>query len=389
MDFLRSSTISNNSNFQLLGVSKNSNIEFKNSMFLLNDLNESLNKNLTESVFDFMKCFICLSQTNDPLSCPKCNNFACKKCLENYFGEQTKKKCPLCKQDIIFEEMKENRIIREIENILNKDDTKKNKINELSKLIEKNKNKWKEQTHYLNNIIEKIFKFQESLQDYKKEYELFLLNCQKVVEKTFMEYQKETEKLINSLLSCNKNADDSIKKYDDINNKNKNNYYNDNNIKDLINEILSMERKQFNEKNNDETDNFLNTSIKIIPSLSNYKIREIKLIKDDFNKYNSINTKGNHYKLGEFQIKYNFNVQDKYKAFCELSFSLKDNINACFIITQNKIGQNYNQQKLFPMKLTNRNGGKFIYECLISFDEFDIGKEKEVKMETEALMFSI
>ena len=153
MDFLRSSTISNNSNFQLLGESKNSNIELKNSMILLNDLNESLNKNLTESVFDFMKCFICLSQTNDPLSCPKCNNFACKRCLENYFGEQTKKKCPLCKQDIIFEEMKENRIIREIENILNKDDTKKNKINELSKLIEKNKNKWKEQTHYINNII--------------------------------------------------------------------------------------------------------------------------------------------------------------------------------------------------------------------------------------------
>ena len=388
MDFLRNSTISNNTNFELLGVSRNNNLQFNNSFCLINDLNESLNKNLTESVFDFMKCFICLYPTKEPLSCPKCNNFACKKCLEKYFGEQNSKRCPLCKQEIKLNEMKENQIIVDIENILKKDQSKKNKIHELSKLIERNKNNWINQTSNITKIIDKIMIFQDSLQDYKKEYELFFLNCQKVVEKAFTDYIKETEELINSLLSCNKVADDSVKKYDNINEKNKNNYYNNNNIKDLINEILTMERKQFNKKNNDKIDNLLNTSIQIIPSINNFLIREIKFNKDDFNKYARLNTKGNHYKLGEYEIKYHFNIQEGYKAFCEFTFNLKDNTNACFLITQNKENKNHSQ-KCFPMKLTNKNGKKYIYECLISFDEFDNGKEKDLKFQTEALMFSI
>ena len=284
--------------------------------------------------------------------------------------------------------MKENQIIVEIEKILNKDETKKNKIFELSKLIEQKKNEWKNQNSNLNNIIDKIYIFQDSLKDYKKEYELFLLNCQKVVEKAFADYNKETEELINTLLSCNRVGDDSIQKCDDINEKNKKNYYNNNNIKELITELLTMERKQFNKKNNDKVDIFLNTSIKIMPSLNNYKIRDINIIKDDFNKYSSINSKGNHYKLGEYEIKYIFNIQGGYKAFCELSFNLKDNTNACFLITQNKEDKN-NNQKCFPMKLTKKNGKKYIYECLISFDEFDNEKEKDVKLGIEALMFSI
>ena len=167
MDFLRNSQISGSSNFQLFGNSENSNYEYnqnvnnniniKSSFNLLDDLIESLNKNISDSVMDLTKCFICLSPTNDPLSCPKCNNFACKRCLEAYFGDYSTKKCPLCKQDIKFSELKGNQIIGEIENILNKDDTKKNKIDELSNLIKEKKMMWENQGNTLNNLIERIF----------------------------------------------------------------------------------------------------------------------------------------------------------------------------------------------------------------------------------------
>ena len=79
-----------NSNFQILN-SRNSVVnninqpennryeEEENSFSLLKSLNESLNKDLSQSVLELVKCFICYNQVVDPLSCPKCNNFACKK----------------------------------------------------------------------------------------------------------------------------------------------------------------------------------------------------------------------------------------------------------------------------------------------------------------------
>ena len=76
MDSMNIFKISRNSNFQFHGNSNNN--LHNNGVRLLSDLTESLNRNLTESVFDFMNCFICLSRTKEPLSCPKCNNFACK-----------------------------------------------------------------------------------------------------------------------------------------------------------------------------------------------------------------------------------------------------------------------------------------------------------------------
>ena len=82
-----------------------------------------------------MNCFICLSPAQEPLSCPKCNNFGCKICLESYFRDDTTKPCPLCKQRINFNELKQNSVIKEIEEILNKDDTKKKKYDELANLI--------------------------------------------------------------------------------------------------------------------------------------------------------------------------------------------------------------------------------------------------------------
>ena len=387
MDFLRGSQISYNNNFQLLGVSNNS-IEFNNNNIdALNDLSETLNKNLNQSVFDLMTCFICLSPTQEPLSCPKCNNFACKKCLRNYFGGSSRKKCPICKQEIKFNEMKESEIIKEIENILNSGLSKEKKVEKLSKLINAKKNEWYIQNNYINKILEKMLNYQKFLKEYKNQYDLFLLTCQKVVEKAFKSYSKKVEDLIESLLSFSEVASNSIKKYDDINKKNSTYYYN-NNIKDLINEILTMDRKHFNELNNDKTEEFLNKPMKIIPSVSEYKIREIKIKKSDFSKYGNLKTEGNHYKLGNYKLIYNYNISDGYKAYCKLSFSTKKDFYCCFLFTQRKIDKN-KKEKLFPMKLTKKEDNNLEYECIINFDEFDDNKENEVNMIIESLMFSM
>ena len=123
-----------------------------NNFSLLNSLNESLNKDLSQSVFDLVKCFICYNQAVNPLSCPKCNNFACSKCLEMYFGNQRSKKCPLCKQVIELKELKTNEVISDVENILNKVDSNKNKIEQLELLIKEKKNSWENQANNINSI---------------------------------------------------------------------------------------------------------------------------------------------------------------------------------------------------------------------------------------------
>ncbi len=390
MNNLNSSIISRSSNFQILGISRNNfdSNDINDCFNILNSINESLNRNLNQSVFDLMKCFICLSPTTDPLSCPKCNNFACKKCLEKYFDHSIKKKCPLCKQDIVFDELIENELITDIEDILNKDIPKNNKINELTNLIEKKKNYWNGQNDNINILIEKFIKYQEIINDYKKQYNLFFLSCQKIIEDTLKTYSKKVEDLINSLVTLNDASNKSIDKYKKLNNNYINDYYNKNKIKDLINELLIMDRNHFNEKNNDESEKLLNTSIKIVPYINHMVIREIVLKKELFNKYSQNRAKGNHYKLGNYELIYNFITQDGYKAISRLIITAKEGTNSCFLITQNKVINN-NKQGFCPMRLIDIKGRTYNYECKINYDEFDIGKEKEVKMIIEALIFSV
>ena len=387
-----------NSNFQILN-SRNSvqnNInqpennryeeEQENSFSLLKSLNDSLNKDLSQSVFELIKCFICYNQAIDPLSCPKCNNFACKKCLEMYFGNQRGKKCPICKQIIEMKELKKNEIISKVEEILNKCESQQNKIDELAALIEENKNAWENQANDINIILNRIFKYQESLEEYKREYELFFLNCQKVIQKTFEDYQTKTEELVKSLLSYNKMANESIVLYKKLSEKNKNNYYNEKNIKDLINEITNMERKHFNDKNHEDTEKFLNSPIKIVPYINLFQIKETRITKNDIIKFAKISKSGNHYKIGDFKLLYSFDIENGYKAVCELSFTVKNKMNACFFATQNKISQ-IGEQSVYPMKLTKNTNNNFVYECYIPFDEFEINNDNYTTIKTSILAF--
>ena len=355
------------------------------SFNILKSLNESLNKDLSQSVFDLVKCFICYGPVVNPLSCPKCNNFACSKCLEMYFGNQRGKKCPICKQNIELKQLKKNELISKVEDILNKCDSEKNKIEELSALIEEKKNLWESQANNINGILNRIFKYQENLEEYKKEYQLFFLNCQKVIDKTFEDYLKKTEELVKSLLSFNKMANESVIICDKISKKNRKDDYNEKNIRDMINEIMNLERKHFNDKNHEETEKFLNSPIKILPLINQFHIKDMRITKNDIIKFKKITKKGIHYKIGDFLISYSFNIEDGY---CEFSFTINNNMNACFFVTQNKICQN-GEQNVYPMKLTKKENNNFVYECFLTLEELDINNQNYFNIKTDVLAFYI
>ena len=351
---------------------------------LLNSFNESLNKDLSQSVFDLVKCFICYNQAVDPLSCPKCNNFACSKCLEMYFGNQRAKKCPLCKQIIELKELKKNEVISDVENILNKVESHKNKIEELELLIKEKKNSWENQANNINSILNRIFKYQDMLKAYKKEYQIFLVNCQDVVQNTFEKYLKKTEEITQNLLNYNKLASQSIILYNNMSKRKKD----EKNIKDLINEIVNMERKQFNNKNqsHDEIIKFLNAPIKMIPIINQYYVKEITLYEKEIKEYNKITKTGIHYKIGDFQIVYTLNINEGYKVICEFSFKVKNGMNACFLASQTKIEKDL-EQTLYPMQLVKHENNEFIYECYFPIDRNELGPHKWIKLKTDVLAF--
>ena len=367
---------------------KNDNNESPSIDLISNNIQTRLKKDISESVMNLTQCFICLSISNYPLSCPKCNNFACKKCLEMYFGNQRGKKCPICKQNIEIKSLKKNELISKLEDILNKCDSEKNKIEELSALIEEKKSLWENQANNINGILNRIFKYQENLEEYKKEYQLFFLNCQKVIDKTFEDYLKKTEELVKSLLSFNKMANESVIICDKISKKNRKDDYNEKNIRDMINEIMNLERKHFNDKNHEETEKFLNSPIKILPLINQFHIKDMRITKNDIIKFKKITKKGIHYKIGDFLISYSFNIEDGYKAICEFSFTINNNMNACFFVTQNKICQN-GEQNVYPMKLTKKENNNFVYECFLTLEELDINNQNYFNIKTDVLAFYI
>ena len=395
MNNLRISQIINNNAFQVNGEQDNQNQKepknlIKDSILFLDELNNSINKTLSQSVLDLMNCFICLCPAKDPLSCPKCAHFACKECLEKFFNGGREKKCGYCREVIKLRELKENKVIKDIEEILKKDNNKKNKFEELSKFIREKKKKWEDQTNNTNFLIEKIFQFQDDLLKYKKEYDLFLSNMEKIIENVFNEFNEKMQALINSLLNYSKVVDDSVVKYSQIYEKNQNNAYDNNNIKNLINEILSLERRKFNDKTHNETRLFLNSAFKFVPSINIYNVKELKLKKNDFNENATLTFKGNHFKIGNFNLIYNIKRNNGYKFSCKLDFTIfpDNNKKMCFLMSQ-FIRFNGEKEKLIPMKLIKTVQKTYIYECELSCDEFFTINQNEVSIKTEAMIFTV
>ena len=269
---------------------------------------------------------------------------------------------------------------------MNKNDNKKKKFKKLSKLILKKKQSCEAQASNTKIILDKIFKYQESVKRYREEYELFLIQIQKIIDEIFNDYNNKIEKLLNSLLSYNKINDTSIRKFNDIYRNNENNIYNNNNIKNLINETLSLERIQLN--NHNDIENLLNVPIKIVPSINLYHLKEDYFIKPNLKQQTeSHSIPGTHFRIGSYVLKNTYEPKEM-KCYCKLRFNLNDEIKKMgFLISQIFILNN--KETLIPMKLITQNGKEYAYECQIILDEINLIKSYDFKLKTEVLIFAV
>lgn len=373
---------------------KKINNEINNNLF--NNIKDSLDKNLSDFIMNFTQCFICLCKAKEPLTCPKCNNFACKQCLENYFKDQMYKECPICKIQIYKLDLKPSKIIKEIETLLNLKDNKDYQIKKLNKLIKEKEEILSDNKEiYLNNLKNKLFKIQDNLKDYRKEYQSFISKWEKQIFKLFDIYEKKIESLIYDL-------DFNIEKYNEefskkskyiIDNENNEKYKNkDEKIISLIKKIISMDRKYFNENKDGFLEHFpknLVIGIKtfferpllIVPNMANYNIGFIDFSKDDFGKKNK-KKKDFNFHIGEYKIKYNFNSDYHYSSLCTFSYD-KDTKGSFFVI-QKKIIDN-KITEIIPMQLVEKN----TYEANVKFDELKEVENSLIRMETTIQNFTL
>ena len=340
------------------------------------NLNKDLKKNITQSVLDLLNCYFCLNKVEEPLLCPKCHNFACKNCLKHYFGNNTTKKCPMCKQDIRFTDLKENKIVKEIKNILSTDKTQKNTIDEFSKVIKEKQNYYLEQKKDIQDIINGFNNYKECLEKYKIGFNEYLAECQQIVEKTFADYYKTIQNLIQSLLSYDKIYQKSIDKYDDIYNKVKDNYFNSENIKEFINEILYLERKEMNNNNKLETKKFLLSPITFKPYFKNYSIiadRYLQKSHDFFSiEFDRPNFGKSFFTIGYSPNNKIFNVQLTVNTN-------KSDYEKCYLVKLCKKG---NSARDFIMKKVKKQGLEYIFEC-------SIGENDLFRPDENSLLFNV
>ena len=368
---------------------KNNNSEKENKNMIDNSLLNT-NKDLGESVMNLTQCFICLSPAINPLSCPKCNNFACEKCFETYFSlDNNKKSCPLCKQMIYLSELKPSRFIEEIRIILNKEEKKSIKIKKLSKLFKEKKAIWANKESYINKLIDKMVKYQEDLKEYKKQYITFIESWRNKILKKFQKYEDEIDNLLIALETYKES--EKAKQSDEKESKeNENIKTKDEKIKSLINEIISLERKYFNNKNNTIIMDDFNTDIVkdikkclanpflLKPIIYTYNVATVNFEKKYFSK-KTVKKNGIDEHIGIFEIKYKFKYDGLYHSLCQLSFVSSSN--ATYLIIQRKILDD-NTKIIIPMTLVNSENNSVKYEAEVYFDEFQKEKILSIKMET-------
>ena len=375
---------------------KNDNNESPSIDLISNNIQTRLKKDISESVMNLTQCFICLSISNYPLSCPKCNNFACKDCLEKYFGEEDEKKCPLCNQIIRKSDLKRNKTIREIENIIYKEDTKNNKIKELTKIAnEKRKKLWEKQEKYLDNLINNVIQYQENMREYRKKYEIYIIKWKQQIDKVFAQYEKKVENLIDLLLKYKQKYGKDLSEPIKLKDKK------EKNINSLVNEIVSMDRSFFNEENKKNENNykykansllddiiqksneFFITPVLIMPNISNYNIEILYINQKEFKK-GKINKKNYNVHIGDYQLQYMFDTKN-YLVKCKLL--IINNRDVSFFPIQKKI-LDEKFYEIIPMKdvsgLIDYN-----YEAEFDMNELKNNTKLTIRLEAKIQIFSV
>ena len=282
----------------------------------------------------------------------------------------------MCKQDIRFADLKENKIVKEIKNILSTDKTQKNTIDEFSKVIKEKQNYYLEQKKDIQDIINGFNNYKECLEKYKIGFNEYLAECQQLVEKTFADYYKTIQNLIQSLLSYDKIYQKSIDKYDDIYNKVKDNYFNSENIKEFINEILYLERKEMNNNDKLETKKFLLSPITFKPYFKNYSIIADRYLQKSHDLFSIECDRPNFGKsfctIGYFPNNKIFNVQLTVN-------SNNSDYEKCYLVKLCKKG---NSARDFIMKKVKKQGLEYIFEC-------SIGENDLFRPDENSLIFNI
>ena len=375
---------------------KNDNNESPSIDLISNNIQTRLKKDISDSVMNLTQCFICLSISNYPLSCPKCNNFACKDCLEKYFGEEDEKKCPLCNQIIRKSDLKRNKTIREIENIIYKEDTKNNKIKELTKIAnEKRKKLWEKRVTYLDNLINSAIQYQENMREYRKKYEIYIIKWKQQIDKVFAQYEKKVENLIDLLLKYKQKYGKDLSEPIKLKDKK------EKNINSLVNEIVSMDRSFFNEENKKNENNykykansllddiiqksneFFITPILIMPNISNYNIEILYINQKEFKK-GKINKKNYNVHIGDYQLQYMFDTKN-YLVKCKLL--IINNRDVSFFPIQKKI-LDEKFYEIIPMKdvsgLIDYN-----YEAEFDMNELKNNTKLTIRLEAKIQIFSV
>lgn len=387
----------NNNNNKKSKKRKSKSIDYNKKEVLKDDFKNALNFNIPESIMNLTQCFICLSIVENPLSCPECHNFACQKCLEDYFGNKNTKKCPICKQEINKKELTINKTVKKIKSILYQNNQTSKKITDLSNLFDEKKQYWENKNKdYLKDLLKKLFIYQEKLKEYKKEYEIFILNCQLIIKKTFEKYEKSVESFIKTILDIQKN-NNQMNKMKKNNKKTDKNI--DKNITTLVGDLLSMDRKYFNEEKGKKNSldllccsfglaknikELISMPILIMPNILCYSISFVNINKKQLEK-GSIKKKEYNVHIGDYNVKYSLE-QFRYSVLCQFSF--KNNRNMSYFVTQKKSKDYSNSYEIIPMKLKSTKNF-YTYETIVDIEEFKDYENININMETKIQIFSL
>jgi hypothetical protein len=301
--------------------------------------------------------------------------------------------------------LKKKKIIKQLEKIMFKNDTRENKIKELSDLISDKNFEWNNEGN-INNMINKMVKYQDNLKEYRNEYEIFFINCKKILDETFDKYENKIKGIINSLISYNSNQSFDFKKriIESIekDKKRKKDSNDKDNVSFLVKEIISMEREHFNSEQKENKffspkyDSSLMNLIKdyneflakpplIMPNISYYNVISIDLEKKDLNE-EYIKKKGYNVHVGDFEIKFKFRQDNFYSSECKFYF--KSNKNSIYFVTQKKRMIDSKSFEIIPMKL-NSNKNVCTYSALIDLEEFKNNSKATINMETKIQIFSL
>ena len=290
---------------------------------------------LTKSVISLVDCFICMQPADNPIACPKCHHFACNKCLLHYFdnNKDLEKKCPYCREKIKYNDLKNISIIVGLKKVMQEKKNIDNKkieemINNKKKTIEKALEEITENNEKLKNLIEK---FQED----KMEYMSFFKSCIEMAEKRLENYLSSILKLLNYSINQQTEIKKILKEYEKISINSKNNFYNNNEkIRELTNNLLSLEKKEIFPFGNEKE----NQIQKIEPFFKFYDLKNCIIKDSDFRSKNIFNL--DRYQFGLGKIKLSFDNEDVINIKCKVEFNITDeNKNSSFLVLIKKANE--------------------------------------------------